>query len=160
MNLFTRPRRFGKSLNMSMLKYFFEYGCDSRLFDELEIAGKRELCEEYMGSFPVISVILKDVCARDFETTRDMLKFIIGNEAMRFQFLLDSGKLSMEDKAQQSGYYDEMVTMIRNLLSQALKTNASLHFAVLTGCLRIAKESIFTELNNLRVISITNMQFG
>ncbi len=215
-NFFTYPGRFGKSLNMSMLKYFFEYGCDSRLFDGLEIAGRSDLCEEYMGSFPVISVTLKDVCARDFETARDMLKFIIGNEVMRFQFLLDSGKLSMEDKtqyrrlitigegsqpmfvmsddiltgslrllsfllqkhfgqkvillideydvpldkAQQSGYYDEMVTMIRNLLSQVLKTNASLHFAVLTGCLRIAKESIFTGLNNLRVMSITNMQFG
>jgi len=215
-NLFTRPRRFGKSLNMSMLKYFFEYGCDSRLFDGLDIAGKRDLCEEYMGSYPVISVTLKDVCARDFETARDMLKFIIGNEVMRFQFLLDSEKLSMEDKtqyrrlitigegsqpmfvmsddiltgslrllsdllqkhfgqkvillideydvpldkAQQSGYYDEMVTMIRNLLSQTLKSNDSLHFAVLTGCLRIAKESIFTGLNNLRVMSITNMQFG
>lgn len=215
-NLFTRPRRFGKSLNMSMLKYYFEYGCDSSLFDGLEIAEKKELCEAYMGKFPVISVTLKDVCAREFETARDMLKFVIGNEAMGFRFLLDSGKLSAEekvqyrrlitigegsqpmfvmpddvlagslrllsellhkhyrqkvillvdeydvplDKAQQSGYFDEMIALIRNLLSQALKTNASLQLAVLTGCLRIAKESIFTGLNNLRVMSITDTQYG
>lgn len=214
-NLFTRPRRFGKSLNMSMLKYFFEYGCDSRLFDGLEIAGEQRLCEEYMGKFPVISITLKDVNARTFETAREMLRTVIGNEALRFQFLLESERLSEEekdryrqmihvdvsgqqgfsmpnevladslntlscllhkhygqkaillvdeydvplDKAHQSGFYDEMISLIRNLFGKALKSNDSLFFAVLTGCLRIAHESIFTGLNNLQTFSITNVQF-
>lgn len=215
-NLFTRPRRFGKSLNMSMLKYFFEYGCDSRLFDGLEIAGERELCETYMGRFPVISITLKDINARDYAGAQNMLKSVIGNEALRFGFLKESDRLSADereqysklimigkgdqpmfpmpddvlegslrllsrllqkhygqkvillideydvplDKAQQSGYYEEMVVTIRNLLSQTLKSNDDMFFAVLTGCLRIAKESIFTGLNNLKVMSITNVQFG
>lgn len=214
-NLFTRPRRFGKSLTIDMLKVFFEYGCDSRLFDSLEIAGDQELCERYMGKFPVISISLKDANFRDYETARAKLCSIIGNEAMRFQFLLKSDALSNSeraqysrlitigeknqpgfimpedvledslwtlsrllwkhygkkvillideydvplDKAQHFGYYDEMAALIRNLFSRALKSNNSLYFAVLTGCLRIAKESIFTGLNNLKIFSVTDVQF-
>lgn len=214
-NLFTRPRRFGKSLNMSMLKYFFDYGCDSRLFDGLDISGEKKMCEEYMGKFPVVSISLKDAGAGDYETARGMLCSIIGNEAMRFQFLLESERLSDREKAQYGqlvkidtenqqgfimpqevltdslltlcallrkhcgqkaillideydvpldkarhfGYYEEMVNLIRNLFSRALKSNASLQFAVLTGCLKIAKESIFTGLNNLRVFSVMNVRF-
>lgn len=214
-NLFTRPRRFGKSLNMSMLKCFFEYGCDGRLFDGLYIAGETELCEKYMGKFPVISVSLKDASAGDYRTARQMLCAIIGNEAMRFQFLLESERLTEKekgrykqliavggvgeaayvmaddvlteslltlcqylykhygqkavllideydvplDKAQHFGYYDEMAKLIRNLYSRTLKSNGCLQFAVMTGCLKIAKESIFTGLNNLRVFSVMNVQF-
>lgn len=214
-NLFTRPRRFGKSLNMSMLKYFFQYGCESAIFDGLEIAEERELCEKYMGKFPVISISLKGVNAPDFKTARAMLCSIIGNEAIQFHCLSESNKLSTEekvqygqltkvdasnrqgfimpdevlmdslltlsgllqkhfsqkvillideydvplDKAQVAGYYDEMAALLRNWFGQALKSNDSLYFAVLTGCLRVAKESIFTGLNNLQVFSITNVQF-
>lgn len=215
-NLFTRPRRFGKSLNMNMLQYFFEYGCDSHLFDGLEISRKKEYCKKYMGNYPVISITLKGVSAMDYGTARDMLCSVIRHEAMRFQFLAKSERLSGEeaaqyqrliradtdqgrtaaltdealmnslyvlcsllhkhfgqkvlllideydvplDKAQQSGYYGEMVVLLRNLLGQVLKTNDSLYFAVLTGCLRIAKESIFTGLNNLKVFSITDVRFS
>ena len=215
-NLFTRPRRFGKSLNMNMLQYFFEYGCDGRLFDGLEISRKKEYCKKYMGNYPVISITLKGVSAMDYGTARDMLCSVIRHEAMRFQFLAKSERLSGEeaaqyqkliradtvqgraaaltdealmnslyvlcsllhkhygqkvlllideydvplDKAQQSGYYDKMLVMLRNLLGQVLKTNDSLYFAVLTGCLRIAKESIFTGLNNLKVFSITDVRFS
>ena len=215
-NLFTRPRRFGKSLNMSMLRCFFEYGCDSTLFDGLEIAGQREYCQKYMGKFPVILITLKGVDARNYEEAAGMLRSIIGTAALRFQFLADSPRLSNEDKslyrqlikiddsgkqgfsmppevladslrmlsellrkhygqnvillideydvpldkAPQAGYYDEMVTLIRSLFGQALKTNDSLYFAVLTGCLRIAKESIFTGLNNMNVFSTTSTQMG
>lgn len=214
-NLFTRPRRFGKSLNMSMLKYFFEYGCDARLFDGLAIQKEQNLCREYMGKYPVISISLKDVGARTYEHSYSMLRSIIGNEAMRFQFLKESSQLTVDekvrykqliaadptgrqgfsmsheilmdslwtlsnllqkhfhqktvilideydvplDKAQHFGYYDEMVSLIRNLFSRALKSNPSLYLAVLTGCLRIAKESIFTGLNNLRVLSITDVEY-
>lgn len=214
-NLFTRPRRFGKSLNMSMLKCFFEYGCDSRLFEGLEIADGKNLCEEYMGKYPVISVSLKDAGARTYHDACSMLRAIVGNEAMRFSFLKESSQLSEEekrqygqiiaigidgqsqfsmsddvltdslytlsrllckhygqkvillideydvplDKAQNSGYYDEMVSLIRNLFSRALKSNDNLQFAVLTGCLRIAKESIFTGLNNLNTFSITDAEY-
>lgn len=215
-NLFTRPRRFGKSLNMNMLKYFLSYGCNSRLFEGLEIAGETKLCREYMGKFPVIFVSLKDVAGRDYQTARNMLSMVIGRETMRFAFLLESSKISERekksyerllqieetgaqefgmsdevlaaslqllcsllhkhygkkavllmdeydvplDKAQQEGYYDEMVALLRNLFSQSLKTNDGLYFAVLTGCLRIAKESIFTGLNNLNVMTITNVRFS
>ena len=208
--LFTRPRRFGKSLNMSMLKAFFELGCDASLFDGLSIIKEREICEKYMGQFPVIFLTLKGVDGRNFQTARDLLCAEIGNEAARFSFLQNSNKLdtwekenyrrllwgdgekrlssSMSDealqnslrtlsrllarhfgrnvillideydvpldKAYQNGYYDEMTGLIRGILSQALKTNESLQFAVLTGCLRIAKDSIFTGLNNLRVLTI------
>lgn len=214
-NLFTRPRRFGKSLNMSMLKTFFEYGCDRKLFEGLEIAEEKELCDRYMGKFPVVSITLKSVEARDYEGARAMLASVVGNEALRFPFLAESDKLSEKekkrygqlvnvdkegkygfamsevvlkdslltltrllrnhygqkvillideydvplDKAQQFGYYGEMVSLVRNMLGQALKSNSSLHFAVLTGCLRIAKESIFTGLNNLYVLSVTSVRF-
>lgn len=214
-NLFTRPRRFGKSLNMNMLKYFFGYGCDKTLFEGLTIAKERELCEKYMGKFPVISVTLKGAVADNFDGAQAMLRSIIGNEALRFDFLLSSDKLSLVekaqyrqltnidasnrrgfdmpdevladslrilsgllhkhygqkvllfideydvplDKAQQYGYYDEMVIFLRSLFGQALKTNDSLYFAVLTGCLRISRESIFTGFNNLKVMSVTDVQF-
>lgn len=214
-SLFTRPRRFGKSLNMNMLKYFFEYGCDGSLFEGLAIGEEKELCRKYMGQFPVISITLKGAGSGEFMTARGMLCSIIGNEALRFSFLEESPKLSaMEkkqykqlvnvdtsgrqafimpndvledslrtlcrllskhynqkvillideydvplDKAQQYGYYDEMLGLIRGILGQALKTNESLQFAVLSGCLRVAKESIFTGLNNMQVITITDSLF-
>lgn len=198
-NLFARPRRFGKSLNMNMLRCFFECGCRSELFEGLEISRATDYCEKYMGRFPVISITLKGVSAMDFLGAKAMLRTVIGNEAMRFLFLKESPRLSEDekesyrqlaaldsagrqkfsmsddmladslytlskllrkhygqkvillideydvplDKARHCGYYDEMVTLIRNLFGTALKTNDSLQFAVLTGCLRIAKESIF-----------------
>lgn len=214
-NLFTRPRRFGKSLNMSMLKAFFEIGCDKTLFDGLAISGEQDLCEKYMGKFPVISVSLKGVNGADYETARALLCSVIGNEAARFRFLLETDRISelekelyrqllvtdpnrqgmyaMPDavlmgslktlsmllkeyykteviilideydvplaKASERGYYESMALLIRNLFEQALKTNDSLYFAVMTGCLRIAKESIFTGLNNLKLLSVTNVRF-
>ena len=214
-NLFTRPRRFGKSLNMSMLKYFFEIGTDPALFDGLRISQERELCEEYMGKFPVISISLKGVDGRSFESASVALRTVIGDEARRFDYLKSSARLSEDDKeayvqltavgiteggiytmtegmaaaslktlsqllakhhgqkvillideydvpldkAFQGGYYDEMVNLIRNLLGNALKTNDSLYFAVLTGCLRISKESIFTGLNNLKVHTISDFRY-
>jgi hypothetical protein len=212
-NLFTRPRRFGKSLNMSMLQTFFDIGCKKELFDELKIAREKELCEEYMGQYPVISISLKDVDGRTFPDACEALKNVIGSEALRFQFLKEDRNISHEeadryqalihvknglftmpdallktslktlsellskhygrkiillideydvplDKALQAGYYDEMVMLIRSLLSNALKTNPHLQFAVLTGCLRVARESIFTGLNNLNVMSITDEYFS
>ncbi len=214
-NLFTRPRRFGKSLNMSMLKCFFEIGIDPALFDGLKIAQEKSLCEKYMGRFPVISISLKSVDGRSFESASVALRTLIGNEARRFAFLRNSTNLSNDekesyaqltevgpaqggfytmtegmaaaslqtlsqllekhygqkvillideydvplDKAFQAGYYDEMVSLIRNLLGNALKTNNSLYFAVLTGCLRISKESIFTGLNNLKVHTISDVRY-
>ncbi len=214
-NLFTRPRRFGKTLNMSMLKCFFEIGSDPALFDGLKIVQEKELCEKYMGKFPVISISLKSVDGLKYEAAAAALRTVIGNEAGRFQFLRESTKLDendknsynqlvrveMEsnakyaisdaalidslktlsqllfkhygqkaillideydvplDKAFQAGYCDEMVNLIRNLLGNALKTNDSLYFAVLTGCLRISKESIFTGLNNLKVHTISDVRY-
>ena len=214
-NLFTRPRRFGKTLNMSMLKCFFETGKDPALFDGLKIAQEKSLCEKYMGRFPVISISLKSVDGRSFESASVALRTLIGNEARRFAFLRNSTNLSNDekesyaqltevgpaqggfytmtegmaaaslqtlsqllekhygqkvillideydvplDKAFQAGYYDEMVSLIRNLLGNALKTNDSLYFAVLTGCLRISKESIFTGLNNLKVHTISDVRY-
>ena len=214
-NLFTRPRRFGKSLNMSMLKAFFEVGNDPALFDGLKIMQEKQLCEEYMGKFPVISISLKSVDGRSFAAAYAALQAVIGNEAMRFQFLLESPRLSNPekdsyrrlikigtasqamydmpedvvagslkilsqllakhygqktillideydvplDKAFQAGCYDEMASLIRTLLGNALKTNDSLYFAVLTGCLRISKESIFTGLNNLKVHTISDVRY-
>ena len=214
-NLFTRPRRFGKTLNMSMLKSFFEVGSDPALFDGLKIAKEKELCEKYMGKFPVISISLKGVDGLNFESASVALRTLIGNEARRFDFLRNSANLSNDDKdayaqlteigpaqggfytmtegmaavslkilsqllekhcgqktillideydvpldkAFQGGYYDEMVNLIRNLLGNALKTNDSLFFAVLTGCLRISKESIFTGLNNLKVHTISDVRY-
>ena len=206
--LFTRPRRFGKSLNMSMLKAFFEYGCSPQVFEGLEIARETELCEKYMGKFPVISISLKDVCADSYPTARRMLIKTIKEEAVRQKKRMDREMLGKEEqealaalltenmddadiyaslrsltrllgeyygqkaivlideydvplaKAFEEGYYDQMLHLIRNLFSQVLKTNASLEFAVLTGCLRISKESIFTGLNNLKVFSLTNRRFS
>ena len=214
-NLFTRPRRFGKSLNMSMLKCFFEIGGDPALFSGLKITQEKELCEEYMGQFPVISISLKSVDGLNFESASAALRTVIGDEAGRFRFLRESGSLDDEDKnaysrlinvevksdasyamsdstlidslktlsrllakhynrkvillideydvpldkAFQSGYYDEMVTLIRSLFGNALKTNENLYFAVLTGCLRISKESIFTGLNNLNVMTVSDPYF-
>ena len=214
-NLFTRPRRFGKTLNMSMLKCFFEIEGDPVLFEGLKIMQERDLCKKYMGKFPVISISLKSVGGLDFKAASAALKTVIGNEVIRFQFLKKSEKLSAEekeayvrlikigsgedgiyamsdkvaaaslqtlsqllakhygqkvillideydvplDKAFQGGYYDEMVNLIRSLFDNALKTNDSLYFAVLTGCLRISKESIFTGLNNLNVMTISDPYF-
>ena len=211
-NLFTRPRRFGKSLNMSMLKAFFEIGCNQALFDGLHISREEELCKAYMGQFPVISITLKGVDGLTFEAACKRLKDIIGTEAERFSFLLESKRLTKNekqkyralidlengcytmdevllssglqilsallskhygrkviilideydvplDKAFQAGYYEEMVSLIRNLLGNALKTNGYLQFAVLTGCLRISKESIFTGLNNLKVHTIADARY-
>ena len=230
-NLFTRPRRFGKTLNMSMLKYFFEAGRDvmpfnndmtfnngmsfdnSTLFDGLEISKEKELCEEYMGKFPVISITLKGATGENFEDAKVMLRRIIGKEAMRFRFLLESDRIddaersqyealvSMDktgaftmsdellkdslqtlsqllqrhygqsvimlideydvplDKAYQSGYYDSMVELVRILFGNAFKTNDSLKFAVLTGCLRISMESIFTGLNNFKVYTVRDVRY-
>ena len=214
-NLFTRPRRFGKTLNMSMLKSFFETGSDPALFDGLKIAREKELCEKYMGKFPVIFISLKSVDGLKYDSAVAALRTIIGNEAGRFRFLRESPKLDEDDKnsynqlvsveikgntkydmtdailtdslqtlslllykhygqkvillideydvpldkAFQSGYYDEMVSLLHNLLGNALKTNDSLYFAVLTGCLQISEESIFTGLNNLNVMTISDPYF-
>ena len=214
-NLFTRPRRFGKSLNMSMLKCFFEIGSNPALFEGLKIMQEKELCEKYMGKFPVISISLKSVDGLQYDSAVASLKTVIGNEAGRFRFLRNSDRLTNDekeayaqltevgssqggvytmtekmaeaslqtlslllekhygqkaillideydvplDKAFQGGYYDEIVSLIRNLLGNTLKTNDSLYFAVLTGCLRISKESIFTGLNNLNVMTISDPYF-
>ena len=214
-NLFTRPRRFGKTLNMSMLKCFFEVGSSPELFGGLKIMQEKELCEKYMGKFPVISISLKSVDGRSFESASAALRTVIGNEAGRFRFLKSSDRLTKDekeayaqltevgssqggiytmtekvaeaslktlsqllhkhygqkvillideydvplDKAFQAGYYEEMVSLIRNLLGNALKTNDSLYFAVLTGCLRISRESIFTGLNNLKVHTISDVRY-
>lgn len=213
-NLFTRPRRFGKTLNMSMLRYFFEIGSDSTLFDGLIISEEKELCERYQGKFPVISLTLKGVSGRTFDEAKGMFRNVVGQEAMRFQFLQHSnhltetergcyealirmdktGRRTMSDellknslltlsqllqkhygqnavilideydvpldKAYQSGYYDDMAELIRILFGNALKTNDSLQFAVLTGCLRISKESIFTGLNNFNVYTVKDLQYN
>lgn len=211
-NLFTRPRRFGKTLNMSMLRYFFEIGTDPTLFDGLFISQNKELCETYLGKFPVVFLSLKNVDGLTFEEARYRLTELIAKEAERFGFLADSDRLSENekkmyqaltalsdgrytmdelllvsaiqtisqllyrhygqkiillmdeydvplDKAFQHGYYREMVSLIRGMFGQALKTNDFLYFAVLTGCLRVSKESIFTGLNNLKVLASTDARF-
>ena len=210
--LFTRPRRFGKTLNMSMLRAFFETGADTTLFDGLYIAGNKEICEQYMGKSPVIFLSLKSVEGLSYEDARYRITELAGREAQRFSFLSESdklsdnekeqyqaivalhnGKYSMDeniltssiyilshllhrhygqktvilideydvplDKAFQNGYYREMVSLIRGLFGMALKTNDSLQFAVLTGCLRISKESIFTGFNNFEVLSVLNVPY-
>lgn len=210
--LFTRPRRFGKTLNMSMLRSFFEMGSDASLFDGLYIAENKALCEEYMGKYPVIFLSLKSVEGLNFEDARYRMIELISIEAERFGFLADSEHLSENererykamislhngtnamdekvlisslrilsqllykhfgkktvilideydvplDKAFQNGFYQEMVSLIRGLFGMALKTNDYLQFAVLTGCLRITKESIFTGLNNFKVLSILDSRF-
>ena len=211
-NLFTRPRRFGKTLNMSMFQNFFEIGADKTLFDGLYISGNQTLCEEYMGKFPVIFLSLKGVDGLTFEEARQCFNEMVGREASRFSFLADSeqltedekemylalvkicdGEYSMSgmnlrfslkvlsqllykhygkktvilideydvplDKAFQHGYYKEMVSLIRGIFGEALKTNNYLQFAILTGCLRVSKESIFTGLNNFKILSITDLRF-
>ena len=206
-NLFTRPRRFGKTLNMSMLKSFFEIGTDKTLFDGLAISKETALCETYMGKFPVVFISLKDVDGLTFETAYGMLRRILQAEMSRICFLEGSQQIPEDnksalrrflkeqdtqddvreslkmlssllyqhygqkvillideydvplDKAFQHGYYREMVALIRSLFGQALKTNDFLQFAVLTGCLRVSKESIFTGLNNFKVLSITDSRY-
>ena len=214
-NLFTRPRRFGKSLNMSMLKCFFETGSDPALFEGLKIMQEKDLCEKYMGKFPVISISLKSVGGLQYDSAVAALRTVIGNDAGRFRFLRDSAKLDEDDKnsynqlinvevkgsskyampddalidslktlslllekhygqktillideydvpldkAFQRGYYDEMVSLIRSLFDNVLKTNDSLYFAVLTGCLRISRESIFTGLNNPKVHTLSDVRY-
>lgn len=212
-SLFTRPRRFGKSLNMSMLRAFFEVGAEANLFDGLYISHKKELCEQYMGKYPVISFTLKNIEGQSFDEVKKSMKYLIGTIARQYSFLLESEKLSVVDKeiyrallftnedgtfqmsdvalekslyrltellekhyhkkvivlideydvplekAFHHGYYDEMVILIRNLFGNVLKTNEHLKMAVLTGCLRIAKESIFTGLNNFKVYPITMRAF-
>lgn len=211
-NLFTRPRRFGKTLNMSMLRYFFEIGADASLFDGLQIAKNKKLCEEYQEKYPVIFLSFKNVEGLTFADAQYRLAELIAGEAERFAFLAQSDKLTENerslycgltavregryalagevlvsalqllskllskhygqktiilldeydvplDKAFQNGYYKEMVSLIRGMLGQALKTNEFLQFAVLTGCLRVSKESIFTGLNNFKVLSITDNRF-
>lgn len=210
-NLFTRPRRFGKSLNMSMFKSFFEIGCDKTLFDGLEIVKETELCNTYMGRLPVISITLKGINGADYSTARSLMCSVIGNEALRFyDLLINSDRLNeiekkqykqlikvdtnntdgfiMPDsvlmgslktlstllqkhygervivlideydvplaKANEQNYYEKMIILMRNMLEQALKTNDSLYFAILTGCLRVSKESVFTGLNNTNIFSI------
>ena len=206
-NLFTRPRRFGKTLNMSMLEYFFSIEGDKSIFDGLEILKDQKLCDEYMGKYPVISVSLKGINAAAYEGAFDFAVQIMQRAAEAFQFLCDSECLSEHDKeaykklldsnmseavfcsglrrlsellakhygtkvillideydvplakAFANGYYDQMVFLIRNLLEQALKTNSSLKLAVLTGCMRISKESIFTGLNNFTIFTIADVDF-
>ena len=211
-NLFTRPRRFGKTLNMSMLRCFFEIGADETLFEGLSISQNVQACEEYMGKFPVLFLTLKGVEGTTFEEARLSLAELIAAEARRFKFLQESDKLDADDKemyrelislnkeqspaasvklrfslknlsellykhygqktivlmdeydvpldkAFQDGYYGEMVSLIRGLLGETLKTNDFLQFAVLTGCLRVSKESIFTDLNNFKILSITDVRF-
>ena len=211
-NLFTRPRRFGKTLNMSMLKCFLEIGAKPSLFDGLYISENKQLCSSFMGKYPVVFITLKNVDGLSFEEAKYRFVDVIGSEASRFSFLLDSDRISSNekemykaiismsegsfkmntqvllrslktlsellykhydkktiilideydvplDKAFQYGYYKEMVTFIRGLLGDVLKTNDALEFAVLTGCLRVSKESIFTGLNNFKILSITDTRF-
>ncbi len=206
-NLFTRPRRFGKSLNMSMLKYFFDLHTDKSVFDRLNIVKEKALCDTYMGKFPVISISLKSIHARSYAKALEMAVLMFQHEIGKFQYLLESEQLTLYDKemyerllrrdiqegtlcyslktlsdllykhhgrksvilideydvplakAFEQGYYDSMALFLRNLFEQTLKTNESMQFAVLTGCMRISKESIFTGLNNLRVLTIADARF-
>ncbi len=206
-NLFTRPRRFGKSLNMSMLKYFFEIGNDQSIFEGLEISKEKELCDQYQGKFPMISVSLKGAKAGNYADAKAMMKYIMAAESRRLYNRMSGDKLSEKqkeqmkslmsdnmkdtelmtalwilssilkdyygkkviilideydvplDKAFENNYYNEMIILLRNMLEQSLKTNDNLYMAVLTGCLRIARESIFTGLNNFNIFSITDQYF-
>lgn len=206
-SLFTRPRRFGKSLNMSMLEHFFSLNGDKSIFDGLEISKETALCAEFMGKYPVISISLKGIEALHYETAFQRLVLLINRAARKASFLMESDALDAQDqagyrrlledtmteavlgeslrvlsellekhygtkvvllideydvplaKAHANGYYDQMVSVIRSLLGEALKTNCSLKFAVLTGCLRISKESIFTGLNNLKVLTVADERF-
>ena len=206
-NLFTRPRRFGKSLNMSMLKYFFEIGNDQAIFEGLEISKDKELCDQYQEKFPVISVSLKGAKAGNYEDAKKLMKYIVAAESRRLYDRMSEDKLNEKqkeqmkslmsdnmkdtelmtalwilssilkeyygkkviilideydvplDKAFENNYYNEMIILLRNMLKQSLKTNDNLYMAVLTGCLRIARESIFTGLNNFNIFSITDQYF-
>lgn len=206
-NLFTRPRRFGKSLNMSMLKYFFEIGNDQAIFEGLEISKDKELCDQYQGKFPVISISLKGAKAGNYEDAKKLMKYIMAAESRRLYDRMSEDKLNEKqkeqmnplmsdnmkdtelmtalwilssilkeyygkkviilideydvplDKAFENNYYNEMIILLRNMLEQSLKTNDNLYMAVLTGCLRIARESIFTGLNNFNIFSITDQYF-
>ncbi len=206
-NLFTRPRRFGKTLTMSMLESFFSVNGDKSIFNGLEISKETTLCEEYMGKYPVIFISLKGVNALAYETAFQLAVQVLNGVAEKVQFLLESEQLSGHDKAgfqkllddqmdeaffcsglkklsellekhygtkvillideydvplakaYENGYYDQMCSLIRNLFEQALKTNSSLKFAVMTGCMRVSKESIFTGLNNLRILSVADVEF-
>ena len=206
-NLFTRPRRFGKSLNMSMLEHFFSVEGDKSIFDGLKISKDKKLCEEYMGKHPVISISLKGINAASYEAAFELTVKTIKGAVQKAGFLKMSDKLGEDEKKEyraildenmseatlfwslknlsellekhyetkvillideydvplakafENGYYDKMVFLIRNLLEQTLKTNNCLKFAVMTGCMRISKESIFTGLNNLKVLSITDERF-
>ncbi|MCD8122908.1 MAG: ATP-binding protein [Clostridiales bacterium] len=213
-NLFTRPRRFGKSLNMSMLQRFFEIGADRNLFEGLVISNEEKLCKEYMGQYPVVSISLKTAQSDRFEQARNQLCSIIGEEALRFRFLLDSDRLNIDDKrlygqliqfdnsgqgsfvmsetvltrslknlsmllqkhygkkviilideydvplakANEHCYYGQMINTIRTMFDSALKGNENLYFAVLTGCLRVSKESIFTGLNNPKLYTLLDAE--
>ncbi|MCD8109346.1 MAG: ATP-binding protein [Clostridiales bacterium] len=203
-NLFTRPRRFGKSINMSMLKYFFEIGTDESLFDSLAISKETALCEEYMGQYPVISISLKQVSGISFEKAQQQLWSAVAEAAERLDYLQQSKKLNVRDKkkiydlsegkgnlqeslrlmsrmlyrhygkkviilideydaplqkAYENKYYDDMVDLIRQIFGYALKSNDSLFFSVLTGCMRISKESIFSDLNNPKIHSVNDERF-
>ena len=207
-NLFTRPRRFGKSLTMNMLKAFFEIGTDAALFEGLDISKEKNLCDEFLGKFPVIFVSLKDIEGNGINDATDMLESVITEEALRHQWLMDSPKLTPYDKAQlerlltgnfekisyltgslrllssllykhfgkktiilideydvpldkayERGYYEQAAQLIRSLFSQTLKTNSNLQFAIITGCLRVSKESIFTGINNLLVNTIIDTEY-
>lgn len=206
-NLFTRPRRFGKTLNMSMLEQFFSLNGNSSVFEGLEISKETALCEEYMGKYPVVSISLKGIEALNYETAFQRAVLLVRRTALKSYYLLDSDRLNEQDKADYqklldydmteaifgdslkmlsellekhhgtkvillideydvplakafaNGYYDQMVSLIRSLLGQAFKTNSSLKFAVMTGCMRISKESIFTGLNNLKVLTTTDERF-
>lgn len=206
-NLFTRPRRFGKTLNMSMLEQFFSLNGNSSVFEGLEISKETALCEGYMGKYPVVSISLKGIEALNYETAFQRAVLLVRRTALKSYYLLDSDRLNEQDKADYqklldydmteaifgdslkmlsellekhhgtkvillideydvplakafaNGYYDQMVSLIRSLLGQAFKTNSSLKFAVMTGCMRISKESIFTGLNNLKVLTTTDERF-
>ena len=206
--LFTRPRRFGKSLNMSMLENFFSIESDKSIFQGLDISRETELCEKYMGKYPVISFSLKNLdAAKDYKEAQELMALLIQGAAGKVQYLLESERLTEADKklyshflynemndgellsslrilsellekhqgqkvivlideydvplakAFEKGYYDQMVNMIRGVLGQVLKTNNSLKFAILTGCMRISKESIFTGLNNFTLLSCSDVEF-
>lgn len=207
-NLFTRPRRFGKTLTMNMLKTFFEIGQDASLFDGLTISSHSDICEKYQNKYPVVFISLKGATGSTYEKANSMIKQLVAEEYQRHSYLADSDILdSIEkdqfnrirsislnegdlenslrtltrllckhhnqkvillideydvplDKSFLNGYYDDMVSFIRIFLGEALKTNDNTEFAVVTGCLRISKESIFTGVNNFKVFSVNDTRFS
>ncbi|WP_026889575.1 AAA family ATPase [Clostridium beijerinckii] len=207
-NLFTRPRRFGKTLNMSMLQYFFENSSkdNSYLFENLNIMKAEQKYTSHMGQYPVINLSLKSAKQPNFELAYISIRRRIAEEYKRHEYLLENEQLQYErerylkilmeqgeegdyidalyflceclekhhnkkviilideydvplENAFFEGFYDRMIAFIRSLFESALKTNSSLEFAVITGCLRISRESIFTGLNNLDIISILNEHY-